>query len=62
MPNDAVEGADAVLIITEGDAFCAFDLTRLKTLMVAPVLVDLCNIYRRNEVEGAGFTYTAVGR
>ena len=51
-----------MLIITEWDAFCAFDLTRLKTLMVAPVLVDLCNIYRRNEVEGAGFTYTAVGR
>ena len=59
---DAAEGADAVVIVTEWDAFRALDLTRLKTLMVAPVLVDLRNVYRREEVEAAGFAYTAVGR
>jgi len=59
---DAAEGADAVVIVTEWDAFRALDLTRLKTLMTAPVLVDLRNVYRREEVEAAGFAYTAVGR
>ena len=59
---DAAEGADAVVIVTEWAAFRALDLTRLKTLMVAPVLVDLRNVYRREEVEAAGFAYTAVGR
>ncbi|MHA0317610.1 UDP-glucose dehydrogenase family protein [Sphingomonas melonis] len=59
---DAAEGADAVVIVTEWDAFRALDLTRLKALMVAPVLVDLRNVYRREEVEAAGFAYTAVGR
>jgi UDPglucose 6-dehydrogenase len=42
--------------------FRALDLKRLKSLMTAPVLVDLRNIYRRGEVERAGFSYTAVGR
>ncbi len=50
---DAAEGADAVVIVTEWDAFRALDLTRLKALMVAPVLVDLRNVYRREEVEAA---------
>lgn len=59
---DAAEGADAVVIVTEWDAFRALDLTRLKTLMTAPVLVDLRNVYSREEVEAAGFAYTAVGR
>ncbi|GAA0656815.1 UDPglucose 6-dehydrogenase [Sphingomonas insulae] len=63
--NDAYEaasGADAVVIVTEWDAFRALDLPKLKAIMAAPVLVDLRNIYRRDDVEGAGFTYTAVGR
>ena len=63
--NDAYEaatGADAVVIVTEWDAFRALDLTKLKGLMAAPVLVDLRNVYRRDEVEDQGFHYTAVGR
>ena len=59
---DAVTGADAVVIVTEWDAFRALDLSRLKSLMAAPIMVDLRNVYRRDVVEGAGFTYTAVGR
>ncbi|MEH3158238.1 MAG: UDP-glucose/GDP-mannose dehydrogenase family protein [Sphingomonas taxi] len=59
---EAAQQADAVVIVTEWDAFRALDLDRLKTVMAAPVLVDLRNIYRRDEVEGAGFAYTAVGR
>ncbi|WP_375391625.1 UDP-glucose dehydrogenase family protein [uncultured Sphingomonas sp.] len=59
---EAADGADAVVIVTEWDAFRALDLDRLKGAMQAPVLVDLRNIYRREAVEAAGFRYTAVGR
>ena len=34
----------------------------MRDTLVAPVLVDLRNVYRREEVEAAGFAYTAVGR
>ena len=59
---EAAMGADAVVIVTEWDAFRALDLTRLKQIMAAPVLVDLRNVYARDAVEAAGFGYTAVGR
>ncbi|HEU0043141.1 UDP-glucose dehydrogenase family protein, partial [Sphingomonas sp.] len=61
-PYDAAQGADAVVIVTEWDAFRALDFARLKGLVAAPVLVDLRNVYRREPVEAAGFTYLAVGR
>ena len=59
---DAATGADAVVIVTEWDAFRALDLGRLAGVMTTPVLVDLRNVYRRDAVERAGFAYTAVGR
>jgi UDPglucose 6-dehydrogenase len=57
-----LEGADALVILTEWNAFRALDLRRVKSLLNAPVLVDLRNIYNREQVEAAGFAYTAVGR
>jgi UDPglucose 6-dehydrogenase len=59
---DAAEGADAVVIVTEWDAYRALDLARLKRVMAGPVMVDLRNVYQRADVEQAGFAYTAVGR
>ena len=59
---EAATGADAVVIVTEWDAFRALDLARLKSLMKTPALVDLRNVYRRDAVEEAGFSYSAVGR
>jgi UDPglucose 6-dehydrogenase len=59
---EAATGADAVVIVTEWDAFRALDLRRLKAAMTAPVLVDLRNVYKRDTVEAAGFVYTGVGR
>ena len=47
---DAAEGADAVVIATEWEQFRALDLGRLKSLMARPVMVDLRNIYRADEV------------
>ncbi|SEL54525.1 UDP-glucose dehydrogenase [Sphingomonas palmae] len=57
-----MEGADALVILTEWNAFRALDLRRVKSLLNQPVLVDLRNIYNREQVEAAGFEYTAVGR
>jgi UDPglucose 6-dehydrogenase len=61
-PYEALEGADAVAIVTEWDAFRALDLARVKSLLKSPILVDLRNIYPRDEVEGFGFRYTGIGR
>jgi UDPglucose 6-dehydrogenase len=61
-PYEALESADAVAIVTEWDAFRALDLARVKSLLKSPILVDLRNIYPRDEVEGFGFRYTGIGR
>jgi UDPglucose 6-dehydrogenase len=59
---ETAQGADALVIITEWDAFRALDLQRLKGLLKQPILIDLRNIYPRKLAEDAGFSYTAVGR
>ena len=59
---EAMDGADALVIVTEWDAFRALDLNRAKSLLKEPILVDLRNIYPREAVEKAGFRYTSVGR
>ncbi len=61
-PYAVAQGADAVVIITEWDQFRALDLDRLKADMKSPVLVDLRNIYRPDDVRRQGFEYTSVGR
>ena len=61
-PYAAIKGADAVAIVTEWDAFRALDLARVMELANQPVLVDLRNIYRPDDVRDAGFAYTSVGR
>jgi UDPglucose 6-dehydrogenase len=58
----AAEGADAVVIVTEWDAFRALDFARLRQVANVPVLVDLRNIYDAEEVRAAGFEYSGVGR
>ena len=61
-PYAAIQGADAVVIVTEWDAFRALDLGRVMELANSPVLVDLRNIYSPDDVRGQGFAYTSVGR
>jgi UDPglucose 6-dehydrogenase len=51
-----------VVIVTEWNQFRALDLDRLKSIMASPVLVDLRNIYRPDEVTAHGFTYAGIGR
>ena len=57
----AAAGADAVAIVTEWDAFRALDLARLGAGMADKLLVDLRNIYRRDEVARHGFRHIAIG-
>jgi UDPglucose 6-dehydrogenase len=59
---EAVTGADAAVIVTEWDQFRALDLERLKSLMKQPVLVDLRNVYRPEDMVRAGFKYAGIGR
>ncbi|WP_139810083.1 UDP binding domain-containing protein, partial [Sphingomonas azotifigens] len=61
-PYAAAEGADALVIVTEWDAFRALDLVRIKNSLNAPILVDLRNIYPPAELERAGLQYTGVGK
>ncbi|MFQ6016600.1 MAG: UDP-glucose dehydrogenase family protein [Kiloniellaceae bacterium] len=59
---ETLADADAMVIITEWNAFRALDLERAKQLMRAPVMVDLRNIYNPDEMAAAGFRYICVGR
>ena len=61
-PYTCADGADAVVIVTEWEQFRALDLERLKSVMAAPVIVDLRNIYPVDEMLGSGFMYESIGR
>lgn len=57
-----MESADCLAIITEWNEFRALDLKRVKSLLRQPVLVDMRNIYKPQEMRAAGFDYYSVGR
>ncbi len=59
---DTLDEADCVAILTEWNEFRALDLERMKAAMRAPVIVDLRNIYKPEEMAEAGFFYYSVGR
>ena len=57
-----MDGADAIVLITEWNEFRALDLERVKGLLKQPVMVDLRNVYNPDEMADAGFSYVCVGR
>ena len=61
-PWEALEGADAMVIITEWDQFRALDLERVKATLNSNIVVDLRNIYRPDNMAAKGFEYTSIGR
>ncbi len=61
-PYSCAEGADALVIATEWNAFRALDLDRVRAAMRTPVLIDLRNIYDPETAARHGFTYQGVGR
>ncbi len=59
---EAADGADALVIITEWNEFRALDLDRVKARLKSPVVVDLRNIYRPEDMAAKDFHYISVGR
>jgi UDPglucose 6-dehydrogenase len=59
---DAVNGADATVVLTEWSEFRALELSGLKASMRGDVLVDLRNMYRPDLARAAGLRYTSIGR
>jgi UDPglucose 6-dehydrogenase len=59
---EAMKGADALVIITEWNAFRGLDFERVKSLLRKPVLVDLRNIYNPDDMAIAGIDYHCLGR
>ena len=59
---DAIEGADAMVIVTEWDQFRALDLERIKTALKTKTVIDLRNIYSPEDMAARGFAYTSIGR
>ncbi len=58
----AMNGADALVIVTEWNQFRSLQLDKVKKLMKAPVIVDLRNVYSPADMAAAGFDYHSIGR
>jgi UDPglucose 6-dehydrogenase len=61
-PYEIATGAEAMVVVTEWDEFRALDFRRLKQEMKAPVIVDLRNIYKPEEMEKYGFAHVPIGK
>lgn len=61
-PYAAAEGADAVVLVTEWDVLRALDLRRVAGSMKQPILIDLRNVYRPEDVEEAGLRWHGIGQ
>jgi UDPglucose 6-dehydrogenase len=61
-PYAVADQADALVIVTEWDAFRALDLARLAATLKEPVLVDLRNVYPPADAERASLRYTGIGK
>jgi UDPglucose 6-dehydrogenase len=61
-PYACAKGADALVVMTEWSMFRDLDLMRVRSLLGRPVVIDLRNIYRPEEMAKLGFTYLSVGR
>ncbi|MCC7410765.1 MAG: UDP-glucose/GDP-mannose dehydrogenase family protein, partial [Gammaproteobacteria bacterium] len=57
-----VQGADAVVLMTEWNVYRGLDLARVRAAMNGSVFVDLRNVYEPDRMRSAGFEYHGVGR
>jgi UDPglucose 6-dehydrogenase len=60
--EQAITGADAVVVLTEWADFRTMDLTNLKNSLAQPMLIDLRNLFNSEEVKAAGLNYFPLGR
>ena len=59
---ETLQGADALLLLTEWNAYRGMDIVRMRNLMRQPLVMDLRNVYRSREMRRAGFAYHSIGR
>jgi UDPglucose 6-dehydrogenase len=59
---DTIEGADAMVVMTEWNEFRGLNLKRVKAALKSPVVVDLRNVYEPREMKDHGFDYSCIGR
>ncbi len=59
---EAVEDADAMVVVTEWNEFKELDLRKIRNLMRSPFIIDARNIYDPEKVKEIGFEYLGVGR
>ena len=57
-----MEGADALILLTEWNEFRGLDLGRARDLLASPLVIDLRNIYQPHEMAAAGLSYVSIGR
>ena len=59
---EALDGADALVIVTEWNEFRSLNFDRIKKILKGSVVVDLRNIYDPKTMTDAGFRYSSIGR
>jgi UDPglucose 6-dehydrogenase len=60
--QSALDGADALAIVTEWKAFWSADFGRIRAALRTPVIFDGRNIYEPAAAEAAGLAYYGIGR
>ncbi len=60
--NEALQGADALIVVTEWQMFRSPDFDHIKQTLSAPVIFDGRNIYDPHHLQAKGFSYYAIGR
>jgi len=61
-PYEALDGAEALVFLTEWNQFRALDLKRIKKTLKKPTIIDLRNIYVPEQMKKMGFKYVSIGR
>ncbi len=59
---DALTGADALVVVTDWNAYRHPDFERIRTLLKLPIVIDGRNLYDPSKMRSLGFTYRSIGR
>ena len=59
---DALDGAAALVVVTDWNEYRHPDFSRIKSALVRPIVIDGRNLYDPNKMKHLGFTYRSIGR
>ena len=59
---EAIDGADALVVVTDWNEYRHPDFNKIKSLLKQPVIVDGRNLYDPAKMSALGFTYLSIGR